>query len=114
MHELSITQNVLAIALRYAAEHDAKRIVEIDLVIGQLASVVDDSVQYYWDIISEHTVAEGAQLHFERIPVQLRCPHCATIYGLNYQDFACPTCHQSDGVLLGGDELLVKAITIEQ
>ena len=65
MHELSVTESILEISLRHANKVNAKRITNLYLVIGQLASIVDDSVQFYWDIISKGTIAEGAMLHFQ-------------------------------------------------
>ncbi|MCJ7724498.1 MAG: hydrogenase maturation nickel metallochaperone HypA, partial [Anaerolineales bacterium] len=67
MHELSVTQSVLEIALRHARQNNARRITDLYLVIGELASIVDDSVQFYWDMISKDTIAEGARLHFKRL-----------------------------------------------
>jgi hydrogenase nickel incorporation protein HypA/HybF len=52
MHELAVTESILEIALRHAQEHNARHITGLYLVLGQWASIVDDSVQFYWDIIS--------------------------------------------------------------
>ena len=67
MHELAVTQSILDISLRHAKEAGAKQITGINLVIGEFASIVDNSVQFYWDLLAEGTLAQGAQLHFERI-----------------------------------------------
>ncbi|MCB9457970.1 MAG: hydrogenase maturation nickel metallochaperone HypA, partial [Anaerolineaceae bacterium] len=56
MHELSVTQSILEIALRYGNQNGAKHITHLYLVIGDLSSIVDDSVQFYWDIISRGTM----------------------------------------------------------
>jgi len=53
MHELSITQGMLEIVLRHAQQARAQRITQIHLVIGDLSSIVDDSVQFYFDFISQ-------------------------------------------------------------
>ena len=53
MHELPVTESVLEIALRHAKGAGAERITNIYLVIGQLSSIVDDSIQFYWDIVSK-------------------------------------------------------------
>jgi hydrogenase nickel incorporation protein HypA/HybF len=66
MHELSVTQSILEIALRHS--HEGHRITDLYLVIGQLSSMIDESVQFYWNIISEGTGAQGAMLHFRRVP----------------------------------------------
>jgi len=68
MHELSVTENILNIACQHAEQAQAKKVTDIYLVIGQLSSIVDDSVQFYWDIISKDSLCEQSKLHFCRIP----------------------------------------------
>ncbi len=111
MHELSVTQNILDIALRHAGE--AKKITDVYLVIGELSSIVDDSVQFYWDMIAEDTLAQGAQLHFRRIPAELLCLDCQTRYPVNGIDLACPQCHSAHVQVTAGSEFFVEAIDIE-
>jgi Zn finger protein HypA/HybF involved in hydrogenase expression len=64
MHELFVTEQIRDIAVRYANEAGAGRITALYLVIGELSSIVDDSVQFYWDFVSEGTVAAGASSIF--------------------------------------------------
>lgn len=113
MHELSVTQSILDISLRHASTEGAKRITDIYLVIGQLSSIVDDSVQFYWDIIAKGTIAEGAILHFKRTPAQLTCLDCQYIYLLEDGNFGCPSCQGTSAKILSGDEFYIEAINIE-
>lgn len=76
MHELPITQSLLEIVLRHAERAGASRITEIDLALGVFASYVGDSIQFYFDIISRGTPAEGAVLHIRRIPASCYCWDC--------------------------------------
>ena len=69
MHELPVTENLLEIAVRHANKAGAIRILGLHLVIGDLASIIDDSIQFYWEIIAKGTLGEGAKLHFKRIPL---------------------------------------------
>jgi hydrogenase nickel incorporation protein HypA/HybF len=73
MHELSVTESILDIATKHGQQAGATRVTDIHLVIGQLASIVDDSVQFYWDIISQDSICAAAKLHFKRIPALLEC-----------------------------------------
>jgi hypothetical protein len=57
MHELPVTESILDIAVKHARQANAQRIADIYLVIGQLSSIVDDSIQFYWDIIAKDTLA---------------------------------------------------------
>jgi hydrogenase nickel incorporation protein HypA/HybF len=113
MHELSVTQSLLEIALRHADEAGAQRIVQLNVVIGELASIVDDSVQFYWDIVSQDTIAEGARLHFERTPGVLRCTVCSHTFPLNGKSYACPACGETQVVAVGGDEFRLDSIEVE-
>lgn len=114
MHELPITESILEISLRHAAKADAKRIVSVHLVIGQLASIVDDSVQFYWDIITENTIAQGAKLHFKRIPVRMYCSTCAEEYAPDPDAFECPKCGGIRNKIISGEEFYLSAIDIEK
>lgn len=114
MHELAVTEQVLAIALRHAAAAQATKITKIHLVVGQLSSIVDDSVQFYWRLIAAGTIAEEAILRFERRPARMRCLACAARFTLaDQRDFRCPQCDSPDIVVEGGDELLLESLEVE-
>jgi len=111
VHELAITQSILDIALRHA--DDAGRITRLNLVIGDLASVVDDSVQFYWDIVSQDTIAEGATLHFERIQTRFHCNDCGNDFKPDGRAFECPHCGGGRVVILAGKEFRLESIEVE-
>jgi hydrogenase nickel incorporation protein HypA/HybF len=113
MHELPITESLLEIALRHAEKAGAERITRLNIVVGELSSIVDDSVQFYWHIVSKDTMAEGAQLHFERVDGTLRCLACGQTFPLNHRDFACPACGEKKVVAVGGDDFRLDSIEIE-
>jgi hydrogenase nickel incorporation protein HypA/HybF len=113
MHELPVTESILEISLRHASQANAKRITDLYLVIGQLASIVDDSVQFYWDIISKNTPAEGAKLHFRRIATEILCLDCSVRYKPPSIDMVCPSCGGSNVKIVSGDEFFLEAIDVE-
>jgi hydrogenase nickel incorporation protein HypA/HybF len=111
MHELAITENILEIALRHAAQSGAARITDMHLVVGELTSIVDESVQFYWDIVAEGTAAAGAKLHFRRVPAQLSCRSCGHTYSPR-ENLPCPACGSVDIAVVAGDEFYLEAIDI--
>ncbi len=114
MHELSITQSILEIAVRHGQQANASRITHLHLVIGQLSSVVDESVQFYWDMIAEGTLARGAQLHFQRIPARLECLECGQVYTLDSRELeGCPACESVKVKVIAGNEFRLESIEIE-
>ena len=46
MHELAITENLLKIALEHAEKAGASSVTDLHVVMGELSSIVDDSVQF--------------------------------------------------------------------
>ncbi|HID86220.1 MAG TPA: hydrogenase maturation nickel metallochaperone HypA [Anaerolineae bacterium] len=115
MHELSVTQGMLSVVLEHAQQAGAKRITRIVLVIGNFSTFVDESVQFYFDIISKGTIAEGAELLFHHAPGRLHCWDCG-------QDFTwaerilppgCPHCGSARLQFTGGNEFYVESIEVE-
>jgi hydrogenase nickel incorporation protein HypA/HybF len=113
MHELAVTQSMLEIALRHARAAGAERVCDIYLVIGQLSSIVDDSVAFYWDFVSKGTPAEGARLHFRRIPAEMECRECARRYTPDESNLACPECGSTMVRVVAGDEFSLEAIEVD-
>lgn len=110
MHELSVTQSILDIAVKNAGY---RKITQINLVIGQFSSIVDDSVQFYWDVISKDTAAEGARLHFERIPGEMTCQRCGHAFHPTGETFDCPACSSPFVKITKGEEFQVESIDVE-
>ncbi len=114
MHELSVTENILSIALEHATQAEAARVTVIHLVIGQLSSIVDDSVQFYWDMVAESTICEGAKLHFSRVAAMFHCEDCASDFNMDSRLSECPNCGGIHTRLIAGDEFYIDSIEIEK
>jgi hydrogenase nickel incorporation protein HypA/HybF len=111
MHELPITEGILKIAAEAA---DGRRITTIHLVVGELSSIVDDSVQFYFDILSKGTPAEGAVLDFQRRSATLACLDCERSFEVRAPLPAiCPHCGGTRLQVKGGRELRVESIEVD-
>jgi hydrogenase nickel incorporation protein HypA/HybF len=73
MHEMAVTQAMLDMALEHA---QGRRITDIYLEVGRMSAIVPDSVEVFFEYLSEGTLAEGAELHFDIIPVEMTCSDC--------------------------------------
>lgn len=114
MHELPATQGMLDVALEAAAEVGATRVREIHLVVGQLTSIVDDSVQFYFDILARGTIADGAQLVFVREPANLKCHGCGHRADvLPPLSPTCPECGALELEVTGGQAFRVDSLEVD-
>jgi hydrogenase nickel incorporation protein HypA/HybF len=113
MHELAVTQGILDVAIDAARRNGAGRITAIDLVIGEMSSIVDDSVQFYFDILSKGTLAEGAQLRFQREAARALCSDCGTALRASPPLApVCPHCGSARISVTGGRDMRLDNIEV--
>ena len=73
MHELSIMQSALSLALDQARHAGARRVHTIRLRIGALSGVVPDALEFAFEALAPGTAAEGAKLAIEAVPARFWC-----------------------------------------
>lgn len=111
MHELPITESILNIALDAAGN---RRVLAINLVVGDLSAVVNESVQFYFDIVSKGTPAEDAALHFRHIPSTIVCSNCGGNFAVSIPLLPyCPDCGSTSLRVTGGREMRVDSIEVD-
>lgn len=113
MHELPVTEDILRIAVEHAEKAGATRITDIHLVIGDMAGFVNDSIQFYVDLLTPGTITEGVTLHFHRIPTRFQCWECSHEFEPDGEDWRCPNCGETGGKVIAGKEFFVESIEIE-
>jgi len=109
MHELAITESMLAQVLAEAENQRARRVTAIHLVVGDEAGVVPDCVQFYFDRMKQGTAAADARLEFRREKLKLRCPKCGAEFGRLEDICGC----NAGAEIVSGQELTIESIEIE-
>ncbi len=112
MHELPVTQSILDLTLAHAREAGARRVLAVNLVLGAASHESEDSLRFYWEMLSADTPAQGAPLRVRHAPAELRCLECAAVFSAEAER-ACPTCLSPRVVLHSGDDLRVESIDVE-
>jgi len=113
MHEYSITKNIVEISVSEALKAGAKKINSINIVIGELSSIIDDSVKMYFDIFAEGTIAEGAELIFKRIQAEYECKNCNHKFTRKEFSYECPLCKSLARPTDKGKEFYIESINID-
>ncbi len=115
MHELSIMGNILDIVLEHAGKNGAKKVKAVNLMIGDLSDIIPEWAQMYFDMLSKETIADGAKLEIEKVPLSISCRDCGNVH--TYKDknwsFSCPKCQSANIELKTGREMTVTSIEIE-
>lgn len=108
MHELGITQEVVAIAADRAG---GRRVVRVVLEVGKLSGVLPDAVRFCFDPCAEGTAVEGAVLEIVETPGLARCRACGGDVPLE-RPFGRCGCGNTDLEWLTGDELRVRELEL--
>jgi hydrogenase nickel incorporation protein HypA/HybF len=109
MHELGITQNVVAIATEYANGNPVKR---VTLEVGKLTAIMPDAIRFCFDVCCQGTLLEGAQLEIIETSGLARCKQCGATVALEIPFGVCD-CGCQDLQIVQGDELNVKELETE-
>ncbi len=110
MHEFSITQNLLDIALKNT---NSKRIVHVSLLIGPFSEEREESIRFYWRDLAKGTLGEGAKLDFKYMDAELKCLECGGTFNLESDESLCVYCHSDRLQLVSGDEVRLESIDVE-
>jgi hydrogenase nickel incorporation protein HypA/HybF len=113
MHEASITESMLNLALEKAQEAKANKIMSINLIVGELSGVVPDCVQFYFDVLSKNTIAEGAKLNFEIKQTQIKCRKCQNVFTPADHKWICPQCNETSVEIASGRECYMESLEVE-
>src|SRR5262249_51094694 len=108
MHELGITQEIIAIVSERARGAKVTRVI---LEIGKLSAILPDAVRFCFELCSEGSPVEGAALEILEPAGQARCRQCAQVLSLE-RPFGVCACGNSDLEWLSGDELKIKAMEV--
>ncbi len=113
MHELPITQNIIKLAEEHCLKNGGTKVVKVNLVVGEYSGYVGESIQLYFDVVSEGTLCEGAECAFESIRPQLKCANCGKYFERKPLSFECPYCGGEGLRTDVGKEFYIKSIEIE-
>jgi hydrogenase nickel incorporation protein HypA/HybF len=114
MHELSIASSIVEAVTESAAAYPGSRVKEVRLRVGALASVVEDSLQFCWELATEDSPLKGSALVIKTLPVLVHCGGCgrdSELHGV--QSFRCLHCGEIAADFLQGRELEIESIELE-
>ena len=112
MHELSIATNLLQLIVEQQKEHQFNRVSRIHLVIGEFSTVVPEALEFSFEIVSQGTVAEGAEIVIRTLPLVLKCHACGSEFETEPYMFVCPQCGSTEVEIVSGNELNIESIEV--
>ncbi|MEM3586184.1 MAG: hydrogenase maturation nickel metallochaperone HypA [Candidatus Jordarchaeaceae archaeon] len=127
MHELSTAVSIIETVTRVAEANNVKKVLEINVEIGQFTFVNPEQLKFLFEIASNNTPLKNSKLNVQIVPGKLRCNDCGysgnaiseedqkKAHLLSLVEFGakCPVCNSNNTEIIGGRELNIKNIKAE-
>lgn len=115
MHEMGIAQQLMKIALDSIPKNlNNPKVGVINLKIGKLASVVEQSLTFCFEILTKDTPLENARLEIDSVPVRVHCKSCDHSFEVTGSVFRCPFCEDGDVEMISGREIEIISLELEE
>lgn len=115
MHEYSIVAGVMDTILPLARKAGATRISCVRLRIGVMTEVVQESLDFMWDIVCDERgdITRGAKLEVEYVQPRSACMVCGEEFDHDQLHVRCPKCGSASTLLLRGRELDIVSFDVD-
>lgn len=113
MHEMSIAEGIVDIALHTMKANGGRVIHAIQLRLGVMSGVEPAALHFCFDSVTKGTAAEGAKLEIETVPLTGQCLDCNTNFAVENYTFKCPNCGSVAIRTESGRELQVASIDMD-
>jgi len=113
MHEASLAGGILKLVEDQARREHFRRVTRLALEVGQLAAIEPRALRFALEALAPGTCLEGAQIAIDQPPGEAWCLACAVRVGLGQRGDACPRCGGYQLQAVGGTELRVMELLVE-
>jgi hydrogenase nickel incorporation protein HypA/HybF len=112
MHELSIVMSIVETAEEKVKENHATSVESIDLVIGDLAGVNSQALDFAWDSAVKNTVLQTAKKNIIHVPAKAKCLECDCEFEIKELYDSCPLCGEPLLQIVQGKELQIRSMVL--
>jgi hydrogenase nickel incorporation protein HypA/HybF len=121
MHEFSLSDEIVRSVLDAAKENNGKKVLSIQLEIGELTLLNVDQVTFWIHELFKGSVAEGAKVKVRTMKARIKCESCRYQGGIrsdpedSFRHLAlqtCPQCHSFQFKVEKGRECILRKIQV--
>ncbi len=113
MHEMGIMSGVLDSVNTAAQNAGATRVLKINLNIGDMTEIIQDSLEFAFEVMSEGTLSEGAELTIKTVTPRSICLDCGEEFDHDRFHRACPHCGSYSTSIIRGREMDIESIEVD-
>lgn len=113
MHELSLAESILQLIEDTAVDQSFTQVKTVWLEIGQLACVEQESLRFFFDVVTQDSIARQAKLEIIEIAGQALCKQCNQVFAITAHSQACPHCGNYALQVTQGGGMRIKELEVE-
>jgi hydrogenase nickel incorporation protein HypA/HybF len=113
MHETALMAQLLRRVEQEARAAGAARVKAVRLRVGELSGVEPRLLESAFDWLAPGTVADGARLEIEPVPLEASCEACGRRFRVEQFHFRCPACGGDRTRAVAGEELVLEGLSVE-
>ena len=113
MHEMSLMASMLDLIEDQAAKEGFRLVTRVTLEIGTLAGVEAEAMRFAFDVATQDSVAQGAELVIEETQGLARCTVCGSLAPVAAFYDPCPACGRAPQEIVRGRELRIVSLDVE-
>lgn len=112
MHELSLSEGMLALIEQKAAAEGFTQVQQVWLEVGKLSHVEPQAMAFCFDAVVAGTLAEGAHLELINVPGKGQCKQCDKVSTVQHLYDACPQCGEFGLEIIQGMDVKIKSMAV--
>ncbi len=113
MHELSIMTGVMDSVQTAARDAGAEKVLKVSLSVGVMTEAIEDALRFAFEVLSENTMCEGAELCIAMVEPRSYCYECNSEYEHDRFHMLCPNCGGFATKLVAGKEMRIDSIEVD-
>jgi hydrogenase nickel incorporation protein HypA/HybF len=113
MHEMGIANSVLDAVRTEARRFPESHVYKVGIRVGELSGVAPDSLSFCFEALVNGTDLEPLTLEIQYCPRQFQCRKCGCSFPAEIEGLPCPKCGGVDSLSVGGDELDIVYLEVE-
>jgi hydrogenase nickel incorporation protein HypA/HybF len=114
MHEMGIASSVLEAVRTEMRRYPESYPCKVGVRIGEMAAIDPEALRFCFEAMILETDLASIQLAIEVCPRRHRCLACGQEFVVHDYDCSCPACASFGTACIGGDELELAYLEVEQ
>ena len=115
MHEVSIVETLIhQVTDEVQRSGHSGRVIQLELIVGRLSGASAEAIRFAFDLLSkDDPLLDGAKLVIFEPKAVCECQTCGVKTEIEELESTCPVCKSEHIQIVGGNELMLDSIELE-